>query len=235
MELTLESAFSTGGLVGHLSYFLLALSMMMRVMWMLRVLVIAGSAVGFVFDLYWLANPVGVFWDSMLIVVNLVQLTIMYLQNRRLRFSDEEQGFVDANFPGLSKTWKRRLLDLGAWRDAVPGETLTEQGSPVSHLYYLLHGEVEITSNGRRLGACRHGDFIGEMTALTGAPASGTATVVAPTRCWSVPAADLRELVERRQEVEQSLHSCFRRNLLEKLVEANKLIETSQEMLATRV
>ena len=112
---------------------------------------------------------------------------------------------------------------------------MTEQGSPVSHLYYLLHGEVEITSNGRRLGACRHGDFIGEMTALTGAPASGTATVVAPTRCWSVPAADLRELVERRQEVEQSLHSCFRRNLLEKLVEANKLIETSQEMLATRV
>lgn len=235
MELTLESAFSTGGLVGHLSYFLLALSMMMRVMWMLRVLVIAGSFVGFIFDLYWLANPVGVFWDSMLIIVNVVQLTIMYLQNRRLRFSDEEQGFVDTNFPGLSKTWKRRLLDLGAWHDAKPGATLTEQGKPVSHLYYILHGEVEITSNGRRVGMCRHGDFIGEMTALSGAPASGTATVSAPTRYWAVPAEDLRKLVDRRHEVEQSLHSCFRRNLLEKLVEANKLIEASHAMQAARM
>lgn len=235
MELTLESAFSTGGMVGHLAYFLLVLSMAMRVMWMLRVLVIAGSMVSVFYDFYWLEDPVGVFWDTLLVIVNVVQLTITYLQNRRLRFTDEEQGFVDANFPGLSRTWKRRLLDLGHWSDAEAGEQLTTQGRPVTHLHYILKGEVEIISNGRRVGACRSGDFIGEMTALSGGPANGTAVVAQPTRLWSVPAAALRDLVARRQEVEQSLHSCFRRNLLEKLVEANRLIEKSSETMAARV
>ncbi len=235
MELTLESAFSTGGLVGHLSYLLLAVSMMMRVMWLLRVLVIAGMLVGLAFDWIWLANPVGVFWDTMLIVVNVVQLAITYFQNRRLRFSDEEQGFVDHNFPGLSRKWKRRLLDSGVWSDAEPGRQLTHQGEPVSHLIFLIAGEVEITSNGKRVGACREGDFIGEMTALSGAPASGTATVTEHARFWSIPTSKLRELVANHLEVEQSVQSCFRRNLLEKLVEANKLIESSSEMLAARV
>ena len=227
MELTLDSAFSPGGLVGHLGYALLFVSMLMRVMWALRVFVIAGSLVACVYDLHFLRDPVGLFWDSMLVLVNVVQLIISYLENRRLRFSDEEQAFVETNFPGLSRKLKRQLLDIGAWVEAEEGEVLTRQGTPVSHLYYIYAGEVEITSNGKRVGLCKAGDFIGEMTALTGAPANGSATTLAPTRYWAAPAEALRRFTAERREVEQSLHSCFRRNLLEKLVAANRLIETA--------
>lgn len=227
MEMTLEAAFSPGGLVGHLSYGLLTLSMMMRVMWKLRVLVIAGAAVGVVYDFVWLQDPVGTFWDSLLVIVNVYQLTVTYLQNRRLRFSEEESALVDANFPGLDKPWKRRLLDLGHWANAEPGEELTRQGTPVPNLYFIVDGEVEVTYNGRRVGACRAGDFIGEMTALTGGPAHGTATVATPTRYWAIPAPRLRELAARRPEIDRSLHASFRNHLLEKLVEANRIIESS--------
>jgi hypothetical protein len=73
MDLTLESAFSTGGLVGHASYLLLVLSMMMRGMTLLRIFVILSAFVSILYDMVWLKDPVGVFWESMLVLVNIVQ------------------------------------------------------------------------------------------------------------------------------------------------------------------
>ena len=54
MELTLESAFSVGGLVGHTSYLLLVVSMLMRRMFWLRVFVIASAIVAITYDAVWL-------------------------------------------------------------------------------------------------------------------------------------------------------------------------------------
>jgi CRP-like cAMP-binding protein len=227
LELTLESALSTGGLVGHSAYLLLVLSMMMRVMWMLRVLVIVSSLVAIAYDFFWLKDPVGVFWETLLVLVNVVQLAITHFEERRSTFNSEEAAFIHANFPGLSKKNKRRLLDLGTWIDGEPGTELTSSGKPISHLVYLADGEVTITSNDRIVAVCEAGAFIGEMTVLTAAPANGSARVSAPSRYWAVPAADLRRLVETNEEIEQAIHGCFQRNLLAKLVMANNLIEKS--------
>lgn len=72
MELTIESALSPGGLVGHTSYLLLVVSMLMRRMWLLRILVIASSLVAITYDMVWLKDPVGVFWESLLVSVNVI-------------------------------------------------------------------------------------------------------------------------------------------------------------------
>ena len=66
MELTLESAFSTGGMVGHLAYLLLVLSMVMRQMYLLRILVILSASIAIAYALFWLKDPIGVFWESLL-------------------------------------------------------------------------------------------------------------------------------------------------------------------------
>ena len=230
VELTLESAFSTGGLVGHLSYLLLVISMTMRIMWLLRVLVIASSFVAIGYDVFWLRDPVGVFWESLLVLVNIVQLCITYIENARSTFTEEEGDFVHTNFPGLSKKHKRRLLNLGKWIEGDKDLSLTTDGEPVSHLCYLASGEVQIASNGKTIGVCEPGSFIGEMTALTGTPANGTATITQPARFWSVAVSDLRKLASRHEEIEQALQACFQRNLMRKLINSNKVIERSGGM-----
>ncbi|MEO1158958.1 MAG: cyclic nucleotide-binding domain-containing protein, partial [Pseudomonadota bacterium] len=74
MELTLESAFSTGGMVGHFAYLLLVVSMLMRRMFLLRIFVILSATIAIAYALFWLKDPIGVFWESLLVVVNAVQL-----------------------------------------------------------------------------------------------------------------------------------------------------------------
>ncbi len=227
MELTIESALSTGGMVGHLSYLLLVLSMVMRVMWVLRVLVIASACFAIAYDLIWLKDPVGVFWETLLVLVNVIQLTLTYLHNQHAKFDEVETVFVDASFPGLSNVLKRKILDAGTWQDGAPGLTLISEGQPVDRLIYIARGEAEITLSGSVIGRCQAGDLIGEVTALAGGEATGTATLVEPTRYWAISARNLRELVASNEEIGQAVRASFHRSMLAKLVAANDNLQKS--------
>lgn len=227
MELTLESAFSTGGIVGHLSYLLLVISMLMRVMWVLRVLVILSAFFAIAYDLIWLKDPVGVFWESLLVVVNIAQLSITYVQNRFAKFNSVEASFVHKAFPGLDNTLKRRILNHGSWVDAGTGAVLTKVGELVQRLVYIANGEVEISVNNSIVGHCGNGDFIGELTVLSGKPATGTAGITHPTLYWAIDGDALRKLVASNDEISQSVHACFHHSMLSKLVASNHQLQKS--------
>lgn len=227
MELTLESAMSTGALVGHLSYLLLVVSMIMRVMWVLRVLVILSAFAAIAYDMIWLKDPVGVFWESLLVLVNIVQLSVTYFQNRGQKFDTLESSFVHSAFPGLSNTLKRKILRHGEWEVVGVGTELTRAGEPVRHLIYLAEGEAEITVGGHVVGYCRTGDLIGELTVLSAKPATGTAITMGLTRCWTIPGDVLRKLVASNDEISQAVQACFHLSMLSKLVAANRQLGNS--------
>ena len=228
MELSLDSVLSPGGWVGHLSYFLLVLSMLMRHIGALRILAILSALAGISYDLFWLNNPVGVFWESLLLVVNLGQLGLMHLETRRATFSDEEAAMLDQVLPDLASRLQRRLLDAGVWRSAEAGEALTREGEPVSHLVYLATGEVRITLDDIDIATCPAGAFVGEMTVLTEEPATGTATLSQAARLWSIDARVLRTLVRAEPEILSALRASFAANLRDKLVASNQATRASR-------
>ena len=224
MDLTLESAFSTGGMVGHLSYVLLVLSMVMRRMSLLRILVIASAFVAICYDWFWLRDPVGVFWETLLVLVNIVQLTITWHQNRSARFTEEERVFMDGHLPNLSMAQRRKLLNQGLWISGEKDSPLTEEGVPVSHLYYLADGQALVSSGGHAVAVCEPGTFIGEMTAMHGDPANGTVKLIRNSRYWAIDAQRLRDLVSKDPEIGTALESSFARNMRDKLVRSNRFI-----------
>jgi CRP-like cAMP-binding protein len=226
MELTLESAFSTGGLVGHTSYLLLVISMLMRQINLLRMLVIASAFVAIAYDAIWLKDPVGIFWETLLVAVNIVQLSITYFENRVVRFTDEEDNFCSTRLAELERGERRRLLNKGLWVTGLPGTMLTREGEAVSHLVYLASGRVNIESAGHTVATCEPGSFIGEMTVFDGEAATGTAVVATEARYWMIEANLLRELADKRPETGQALQRSFAQNLKDKLIQSNTMIST---------
>lgn len=83
MELTLESAFSSEGALGHFAYLLLVSSMLMRRMFWLRLLVIASALVAIAYSALILTDPVSTFWETLLVIVNIGQLSLSWWQDRR--------------------------------------------------------------------------------------------------------------------------------------------------------
>lgn len=196
--------------------------MLMRTLIALRVLVIASALVAIFYAAVWLNDPVSSFWEALLVIVNVIQITREWLRNRRAQFSTEEKRFVSERLSSLSAGEARHVLNMGVWADGTTGTVLTTQGQPVKYLVYLVAGEVDIEFDGVKVGACMPGNYIGEMSVMEGGNASATATVSEPSRYWLISAAQLRSLHEKQPEIAAALEVGIARDLRTKIINVNK-------------
>ncbi len=221
MDLTFASAFSVGGLVGHVAYLLLVLSMLMRTLFWLRLLVIASALTAILYAGLWLRDPVSLFWESLLVTVNVIQIAVEWGRRRRARFSAEEHAFVKARFPGLGPHEARRLLDLGQWGDLAPGTRLTTQDRTVTRLVYLAGGRVDVEVDGRRVATCLPGNFVGEMSLVDGGTASATTTVAESARAWQISSQVVERLRADQGRLIAALELGIAQDLKAKIMAAN--------------
>ena len=144
-----------------------------------------------------------------------------YLLTRLIRFTDEEWVFLDVVAPNLAKFQARQLLDLGTWRTDMPDTFLTEEGKALSFLYFLLDGAADVTFDGRTVARLGPKSLIGEMSCLTGMPASASVVLTQPSRLFSVQVKVLNGFLARNLAVRHELEGCFVGQVSEKLTRAN--------------
>jgi hypothetical protein len=218
MELTLVSAFSAGGLVGHLSYSLLDISMFMRRIGPLRVFVMLSAFVAIIYDVVWLKDPIGVFWETLLVIVNIGQLSYDWIADRRARFSAEERTLWETRFPTLSAREARHLLNSGLWVNAPAGKPLTVEGEVVTHLIYIADGRADISYRDKSFTWCGPGNFIGEMSILDEVPASADSVLTEASRIWMISGSAVRRIARDYPAISIGINNGFSVDWREKLV-----------------
>jgi hypothetical protein len=221
MELTLDSAFSAGGMVGHLAYVFLVLSMLMRSIVALRILFVVNVLLNILYVTVWVQDPVQLFWESLLFVINVAQLALIWWQNRRAQFSEDEKAFAASRLRGLSRGQTRQLLDQGHWWDVLPGTVLTLEGERPQHLTYIASGSAGIYVGDSRIADCGSGHYIGEMSVLDREPASATVRVEQAARVWQLPTAVMDQLGDRKPAVSAVLEAGIARDMRSKLMDVN--------------
>lgn len=217
MDLPSDVSFITDGWAGHLSYLLLVLSMLMRRMLWLRLCVIASALVGIAFDYFWLGNPVGVFWQSLLVVVNLAELFLLWRNDRNAVFSAEEDRFRAALLDGLSPGRARRFLDMGLWEDLPDGTVLTREGECPDYLAYVAEGEVEVLNSKGVVRVVPAGHYIGEMSLMGDNRATATTILHTPARLWRIERPKLLRLRESNHAMMAAVETGIARDMRAKL------------------
>ena len=145
-------------------------------------------------------------------------------RDRAVRFTPDEQHMMDSLFDGLPRSRARHLVDQGVWISGKAGDTLTREGEPVDHLYYLAEGEAQVLCRGIEVGRCAAGDLIGELTVLSGETATATVILTRPSRFWCAPAEDLRPYVEAHEDIRRAIEHGFATVLKAKLRASNRTI-----------
>ncbi|WP_224814848.1 Crp/Fnr family transcriptional regulator [Hasllibacter sp. MH4015] len=202
---------------------ILVLAMLMRSFLWLRALVIVAAVFFLVLATMVLGDGMLSFWALMLIAVNLLQLYRTEWSNFLAPFNAEEQAMVSEHLPGLNRDEARRLLDQGQWLKLPNGQPLSAEGQPVDHLYYIAKGHADVEVVDDVVSVCREGNFVGEMTVMTGAPASATVTIGSPTaQLWRIEAGKLRALLEGQDAIARALDAAFARNYRDKLGRMNR-------------
>lgn len=208
-------------LFGHFTYFLLIVSMLMRRMVLLRLLAVASGVTKIIYRAFFIFDPVSVLWETVFVVVNVIQLLIIWYYEYHHRFDEEHQHFADNMPDSVDRSAIKRLLDLSDLRRLAPGDKLTSEGQPVTELVYIADGIVKIEHGDRVVAICGPGDYIGELSFLSGNPASASAVVVKPTRALVFDQAQLNASIAADAQLRRTLESALNRNLAGKLTRSN--------------
>lgn len=222
MSFSLDAALSGESVLGHLAYIFLVASMVMRRMLWLRIFAVASFATGMSYSIFILADPVGTFWKALLVAINLIQLTLVYIENRRARFAPQERQLIDACFPGVPPGLQRALLNLGRWETLPPGSVLAQEGVAVPALVWIAKGAAKVTLQDRTIARLKPGALVGEMTVSSAGPANGTVTLTEESLLWLAPAETVRKALQTRPQQATALQAAFFRAVSSKLVQTGE-------------
>lgn len=100
--------------------------------------------------------------------------------------------------PLFARCSKRELEEIASLADEldVPdGRTLTKEGTSGREFVVIVEGGATVRRNGRTINTLSAGDFLGELSLLTGRPRSATVTTSEPSRLLVITAAAFRRLL----------------------------------------
>ncbi len=217
------SAISSNMLVGLAIFLPLALAAFLARSATSRLAMLAAAAIaigigmknGFSADL---AGPI------LLAISCIAALAVRLFGSSSPTLSDEEQRLREALMTSLGGKEARRLLDQGRWLNAKAGEVLIEQGQPVSHLFFVGRGQLDVLFAGRHVTSCGPGKLVGEATVLSGGHATASVRVAEASRLWTIEAEPLRSFLSDHPDTRSAIERQINDALQAKLRAANEQI-----------
>jgi hypothetical protein len=160
-----------------------------------------------------------VFW----ILISIVGITRIFLLTHRNVFSADEREMLDDVFPLMPTSMARRILNQGKWSKLEPGTILTEEGTPVKNLDYILSGEAEVRCGGEPVAEISQG-FVGELNVFSEGLASATVEVTQPRHIFSISSKSKCALYKGDEETALHVEQWLRVSVGRKLINANAQI-----------
>ncbi|MFN2100979.1 Crp/Fnr family transcriptional regulator [Altererythrobacter sp. MF3-039] len=116
------------------------------------------------------------------------------------------------------------MRDLLRWEDIASGETLMEQGQPQPPFIYVASGAARIDADASQVGSCGHGEFLGEMSLVSGQTATATVTATEPMRVARFDRDALAQLSRTVPEISKAIDAAINRGLAHKVRRSNETL-----------
>jgi CRP/FNR family transcriptional regulator, cyclic AMP receptor protein len=112
-------------------------------------------------------------------------------------------------FAGCSK---RELGEIALITDEIdfkPGKALIKQGEPGRQFYVILDGQVGVVRDGETLPQRGGTEFYGEISLVSGVPATATVTTTTATRALVISQRNFKTLLERSPNIQMRILRAF--------------------------
>lgn len=166
---------------------LYVISYMVTSMVWLRMLAIIAAVSTFPY-FYFQVEPLwsALFWQSCFLAVNLVNLLVLLYSRRQASFDEHEQLAYDLKFSDLKPYEARPIFRLAEKRLLDPEQLLLRDREKNETLYLILQGQCRVMKNGREVALLGPGQFIGELSFLSGEAVSADVEAAGQVvlMCW---------------------------------------------------
>ena len=205
--------------IGHLSFLIVALSLMMRDIILLRALGILSGLVGIGYNYFVTTEPlwVPIFWLSLFMMINIYMIATFYTSSRETNLTDDDLAIWKTNFLGLAVDEYKRLRKIFEHQTYADGEVLIRMGAENSAIYFVTSGRLSVRRDGREIGALGQGDIVGEMSFLTNSPANADVIADGGATCILIDKAKLGSIMMKHPTFHLAMTNLFNLNLMKKL------------------
>jgi len=195
----------------HIGYSLMLLALLARdVLWLRGLLVVAQA--NLCLYSYFRGIESIAAWNAVFVLINTVWVIRILRERRAVLLPPELEQIRLRHFLALDPPDFLRLWRMGQ-RQTLSDAPLTSQGEAVPALYFLLRGTVAVRQAGREVVRLGAGDFVAEMSLLTGA--------LAEVELMRWPAEGLRQLRARNAALWARIQSVLGHDLVAKIQRAS--------------
>ena len=111
------------------------------------------------------------FWTTIFVIINIIQIIIIYLDRRDLPIPEEIKDLYDNIFHTKSRREFLKFWDAGKVCQ-LENETVVKSGDTQADLLLILNGKANVVRDGKKIATLERGQFIAEISYITGNPAS---------------------------------------------------------------
>jgi CRP-like cAMP-binding protein len=201
----------------HFGYLLQLFALLARdVLWLRGILVAAQSVLA---TYAWLRGPEYlpyVFWNALFVMINAYWVVRLLRERAAVKLPDELKSLYEQHFAALAPPEFLRLWREGERRTATDAQ-LVREGTRPDALYFLLSGAVAIRRQGRELAQLGAGNFIAEMSLLTGEKTTADAIALGAIEYRAWPVDKLARLRQRNPMLWSKVQSVLGHDLVEKI------------------
>lgn len=225
-------AIVSGQYLAHLAALLLIAAALQRRPRAIRLLTTLAGVGAFLHFAIGGAGFAWLFWSGLFTAINAVHFAALAMRARSGKLLEEERELFDEVMKIGETGQQRHLRDLIDWRDVAAGQALVTQGQANPPLIYVARGKAEIAVDGKIVGQCAPGDFLGEMSLISGQTATATVNAAEPMRVARFDREALAQLSRAAPEVGRALDSALNRSLAAKVLRMNEVAAARGETTA---
>lgn len=103
---------------------------------------------------------------------------------------------------------RKELAEIAAIADELDlneGANLTTEGRSGREFFVIVEGTADVLMGGKWVNSVRQGDFLGEISLVTGRPRTATVKATSPIRVLVITARNFNRLLEQAPEIQRKI------------------------------
>lgn len=188
----------------------------------IRILCLAAGLFGVLYFAFAQEWGFGLVLAAVFLIVNAMRFAELVKRARSGTMTSEERELFDHVMQIEDPSKQNRLKDLMTWNDIEVGEVLIMQDQVDPPLIYIASGRAAIIRDDVIVSECGAGEFVGEMSQISGNLASATVKVTQAMRMATLDRDALAQLTRSLPEIGRAVDNAFNRSLAVKVMRMNK-------------
>ena len=158
---------------------------------------------------------------SFLIQISFISLSLYgiarkFIAKRPTELSPEEKQLADILLPSLPYRRALVLIREGVIKTNLHGQ-LAKEGTPLDEISILIDGNAVVKKSGKKVATVSFGQIIGDVTCISGQPATAEVSTSGRATYFTIPTNILRKTLSQNNDILESFEQALRYQLTLKL------------------